>query len=285
MANEGIGNKLNGLIRNTMSSLFDQGELAQLTYSAFSVAAQFVKDSSEEDLTVQFPIGYTADKQTVEGKRVYKKEDLHRRYEFLARRQLPENGIINLITTMDALLGDLIRTVVLQYPKKIGGKRTLTLRAILEAKSIEEVHLRAADSLLNEMTYKSPLEFAHTAEEILSINLLECPAYHKYIELKATRDIVVHNRGVANEIYIRKAASHARVSSGDVVPVTESYYLESYEACLQLTEWLETQLHQHWHSSDFETRQSQTALQLEGSTAQLQIPAKPEGDEASGGDV
>jgi hypothetical protein len=36
------------------------------------------------------------------------------------------------------------------------------------------------------------------------------------------------------------------------LPVDIPYFLESYEACLQLTEWLESELDQHWHSSERE---------------------------------
>ena len=70
-------------------------------------------------------------------------------------------------------------------------------------------------------------------------------------------DIYIHNRGIANETYIRKAGMHARVSAGMNLPVDIQYFLETYESCLQMAEWMESKLHQHWHSSDFEDRQNQ----------------------------
>ena len=90
----------------------------------------------------------------------------------------------------------------------------------------------------------------------MSINLLECPAYHKYIEIKATRDIYIHNKGNANEMYLSKAGSHARVKAEEFLPIDTIYFLESFEACLQITEWLENSLHTVWHSSEFETYQN-----------------------------
>ncbi len=49
---------------------------------------------------------------------------------------------------------------------------------------------------------------------------------------------------MANEIYMRKADSHARVKAGMLLPVDTQYFLESYESCLQFTEWLEKELHE-----------------------------------------
>ncbi|MBH0194357.1 MAG: hypothetical protein HP494_01875 [Nitrospira sp.] len=164
------------------------------------------------------------------------------------------------------MLGDLIRAIVLKYPQKLGSKRMIALQTILEASSIEEIHVRATDALLNELSYKSPGEFAASAQQLLSVNLFECPSFHKYMEIKASRDIFIHNRGIANEIYERKAGSHMRVRSGMYLPADTVYFLESYEACLQLTEWLEAKLHEHWHSSFFEDKQQkQTELRLPNS--------------------
>ncbi len=164
------------------------------------------------------------------------KPELLARYQFLAFHQLPANGIAQLVTIVEALLGDVLRSVVVRYPHKLGAKRTLPLHAVLEAQTLVEVHLKATDNLLNELSYKSPAEFAEALQELLSVNLLECPAFHKYVELKATRDIHVHNRGVVNNTYLEKAGSHARAARGAFLPVHIPYFLESYEACLQVTE-------------------------------------------------
>jgi hypothetical protein len=133
---------------------------------------------------------------------------------------------------------------------------------VLKATTLQEIHLQATDALLNELSYKSPSEFADALQGLLSINLLECPAFHKYVEIKATRDIFIHNRGIANDIYMRKAGSHARVKTGVVLPIDLQYFLESYEICLQVTEWLEKELHAHWHSSQFENKHKQLEMSL-----------------------
>ncbi len=265
-----LGNLLYRLVSNARHALFNQGELAQLTYGAFDVIAGNVSSNTSESIDISFPVGYRSDKTAIQSTKTYSKPELLGRYQFLAFHQMPVNGIGQLVTIVEALLGDVLRSVVVRYPHKLGAKRNVTLQAVLEAQTIEEVHLKATDSLLNELSYKSPAEFAEALESLLSVNLLECPAFHKYIELKATRDIHVHNRGLVNDTYLKKAGSHARAARGVFLPVDIPYFLESYEASLQVTEWLERELDQHWHSSEREA-----ARMLPAESYDLSLPTGP----------
>lgn len=252
MAIPNVGNSLYHLTSNARFALFDQGELAQLTYGAFDATAENLMQSEDESIEVSYPVGYNPNRTTIQHTRKYLKDELLGRYQFLASHQLSQNGLVQIVTIIEALLGDIVRTVINRYPQKLGQKRTISLQSVLEAKSIDEIHLNATDSLLNELSYKSPKEFAESLNLYLSINLLECPAFHKYIEIKATRDVYIHNRGITNEIYTRKADSHARAKVGTNLPIDIPYFLESYEACIQLTEWLMKELHKSWPSSELE---------------------------------
>lgn len=234
--------------------MFEQGELAQLSHSAFNHVASAITDGSEQEIEVKYPVGYHPTKQPILGTLKYSKSDLINRYSYLAHTQLPIHGIFHLATLVESMFGDVIRVILMEYPGKIGSRRQVRCEEVLKAKSIEELHLHISNSILNELSYKSPTEFGKEAADIVSVNLLECSAYHQYIEMKATRDVFVHNDGVANEIYVRKAGSHARVRSGVALPINQVYFLECYESCLQLLEWFEQQLHSVWHSSEFVQR-------------------------------
>lgn len=271
-----LGNQLNQIVRASRYSMFDQGELAQLTYGAFDIAVRGIQEMQQEEIEVSFPVAYRADRTAIPTTRTYRKEQLLSKYQFLAFHQLSVNAMVQLVTLVETMLGDVVRAVVVRYPQKLGAKRNLPIQAVLESTSLEEVHLRATDALLNELAYKSPAEFADAVQPLLSINLLECPAFHRYVEVKATRDIFIHNRGIANDVYVRKAGSHARVKAGMVLPADIQYFLESYESCLQIADWLEVELHARWHSSDYEDRQNpQIELPTEVSE-QVPLPTAPE---------
>lgn len=254
MSSTNLGNQLNQIVYMARAAMFEQGELAQLTHSALDIAATSMQSMGQDEIELTFPVGYNPDKTAIQSTWKYRKEELLSRYQFLASHQLSINSIIQLVTITETMLSDIIRAVVAKYPQKLGGKRSISIQAVLESTTLEEVHLRATDTLLNELAYKSPVEFSEAMNQLLSVNLLECPAFHRYMEIKATRDIFIHNQGVANDIYIRKSGTHARVRSGVKLPTDIHYFLESYEQCLQISDWLEAELHNHWHSSDFEDR-------------------------------
>ncbi len=256
MTTANLGDELNRIVRSSCHALFVQGELAQLTHLALDYAANSVSENQSDNVEITYPIGYNADRTVMPFARTYTKQELLERYHFLTYKQLGINGVMQLVTIIESMLGDVLRSIVVRYPQKLGAKRTILVQAVLEASSLQEVHLKATDALANELSYKSPLEFAEAVDALVGVNLLACPAFHKYVEVKATRDIHVHNRGLANDIYTRKSASHARVKSGAYLPVDTNYFLESYESCLQLTDWLENELHQHWHSSELANRRS-----------------------------
>lgn len=252
MSNQNLGNQLNQIVIFARGAMFDQGELAQLTFGAFDFAARSMQEMKHDDIEVSFPVKYNPDRTSIQSTRKYSKDQLLSKYQYLAHHQLSVNGLVQLVTLVETMLSDVVRAVVVRYPQKLGGKRNISIQTVLESTTLDEVHLRATDSLLNELAYKSPAEFAESVQPLISINLLECPSFHRYVEVKATRDIFIHNRGIANDVYVRKAGSHARVKSGITLPADTQYFLESYECCLQIADWLEIALHSHWHSSDYE---------------------------------
>lgn len=56
--------------------MFDQGELAQLTYGAFDIAARSMQTSYKEEIAVTFPVGTKPDKTAMEGTRTCRKGQL-----------------------------------------------------------------------------------------------------------------------------------------------------------------------------------------------------------------
>lgn len=156
--------------------MFEQGELAQLSHSAFNHVASAITDGSEQEIEVKYPVGYHPTKQPILGTLKYSKSDLINRYSYLAHTQLPIHGIFHLATLVESMFGDVIRVILMEYPGKIGSRRQVRCEEVLKAKSIEELHLHISNSILNELSYKSPTEFGKEAADIVSVNLLECSA-------------------------------------------------------------------------------------------------------------
>ncbi len=245
---------MNRILNYSKQMIFESGEMAQLTAIALNYAANQICEGKEEEIVIEVPVGYFPDKKPILSKRKFTKGELVNKYNYLAHNQLSINGTYHLITIMEAMLNDLLYQVILKYPKKINEKKMVSARSVLSSGSVEELYINTIYSILNELSFKTPKEYAEGFKYYTSVNLLECADFHKYIEVKATRDVLIHNRGIANEVYESKAGTHARVKAGQLAPVNQIYYLESYEACLQVIEWLEIQLNDVWHSQEYEAK-------------------------------
>lgn len=254
---ETFGNRINEIIQNNKSLLFLQGEMAQLTYLSFEQNVKWVNDLEEgTTIPISYPLGYRADNTPImSNPRNYSKEELIERYAHLGLNKLPIDAIFQLVTIMETLMNDILRMILVEYPSKIPSKKKVDIDCILSSSSIEQAKLSIIDGILNEFAYKSPRDYAAEFENYTSVKLLENPVFHKYIELKATRDIHIHNSGIANDIYLTKSGVVARVKSGQYLPVDIQYFLYSYEQCLQLNEILEKELDKIWPSETYRERQ------------------------------
>jgi len=68
--------------------MFDQGELAQLTYGAFDIAARGMQEMQQDEIEVSFPVGYRANRTAIPSTRKYRKDQLLSKYQYLAFHQL-----------------------------------------------------------------------------------------------------------------------------------------------------------------------------------------------------
>jgi hypothetical protein len=263
MTTTNLGNDLYSNVTMARNLVLASGESARLTYGSLSNAADSVMQSDLAEHVIEFPIGWNADHTPMMGTRNYQKDALANRYQQLAGVTLPLNGIVHLVVIMEAMLSEIVRAIVRRYPHKLGSKRTIALESVLDSTSMDEVYIRATDAVLHDLSYLSPKEFAEEFRKLTDISLLESAPFLKYLEIKATRDVCIHNQFIANVIYERKAGSHRRVKAGMKLPIDIQYFMESYETCLQLTEWLEEELHERWHSSerdDWQARQLEMKL-------------------------
>lgn len=275
---ESFGNKLNSSIVAAKNQLFLQGEMAQLTYISFEHSNNWIDTLDKDTIPISYPIGYNADNTPLMSQpNNYSKQELKKRYNFLGLNKLPNDGIFQLVTITESLLNDILRQILLEFPKKIPAKKKIEAETILECESIEVIKLSLIDNIINEFAYKSPKDYASEFEQYTGVNLLESPVYHNYIELKATRDIHIHNNGIANNIYCSKAGILARVKAGQYLPVTLQYFLQLYEKCLQLTEILEKGLDEIWPSQAYRQRKKQGQIPSQEEAVEKSIEEEKKG--------
>ncbi len=82
---------------------------------------------------------------------------------------------------------------------------------------------------LNDLRYENLREWFATLNRAVQ---LDCPSEDEIdalAEVKAARDILEHNAGVVNDLYLRKAGKKARYTAGEQVEIDDSYHLASWQ--------------------------------------------------------
>lgn len=87
---------------------------------------------------------------------------------------------------------------------------------------------------VNELQYKRVKEWFEYIEKLAKLGCPSPDEIERIAEIKATRDILVHNRGIANAIYLEKSADLARFAVGERVEVSEHYHRESWQLVKQV---------------------------------------------------
>lgn len=154
--------------------------------------------------------------------------------EFFARAPgytsgyLAEATFQQFLTIFEAFVGDFLRLWLTAYPRSLGSK-PLTLADALDAGDVPGVVRRVVDLEVFEVTYKSPRKLFEYVERRVGLAPPAAADTDRLAEAKATRDVLVHNRGVADAEYRKKAGPLARFAAGERIDVPQPYHQEVWE--------------------------------------------------------
>lgn len=167
--------------------------------------------------------------------------------------------LVNLVAEVEGFFGSAVAAVLRLYPGKMGDRK-FTLSEIVGTSSTSELVDRAAASVINDLMYEKPLDYLKRLTEILSIERETiAPHWSSFVELKARRDLGVHNNWVANEVYLRKLGeARLRHSSsvGDHLIPDFTYLHDAIESCSSLVDTVVNLLGEKWlplHGDQVET--------------------------------
>lgn len=127
----------------------------------------------------------------------------------------------------DFLIG-LLRHWLFVHHRAI-DKRQILIGTVFEAADLNDAKIRAIDQELNALSYKKLKDWFAFQDSLVHLGCPSDDECQRLAEIKATRDVFIHNRGVANAIYVEKAGKMARFNAGDRVDVPEPYHRESWE--------------------------------------------------------
>jgi len=142
--------------------------------------------------------------------------------------QLPEATFQQFVSILEAFFADFLRLWLLAYPGSLSRKQ-VDFKTILGLQDKDAITQFVVDKELNEVTYKSPAEWFEYLETIAKLGVPTIHDIQQFAEAKASRDVLVHNRGVANKSYESKAGTLARYRTGERIEIPGDYHKKTWE--------------------------------------------------------
>lgn len=142
--------------------------------------------------------------------------------------QLAEATFQQFVSIFENYFVDLLRLWLMAYPQNLLTKK-VDLKDVLDAPDKDAITLLVVNKELIEILYKRPADWFAYLEARAKLG---CPIQNdidRIAEAKASRDVLVHSRGVASQIYESKAGSLARYKVGQRIDIPEHYHRETWE--------------------------------------------------------
>lgn len=108
------------------------------------------------------------------------------------------------------------------------------MQTIVSAPDKPAILQAMADMYVAGLAYRAPREWFKQLNEIVKLGVPSDPQVDAFAELKATRDVFVHNRGIANDLYLRKSGTLARATEGQPLDLPDQYVHDAWLVCHQL---------------------------------------------------
>lgn len=156
--------------------------------------------------------------------------ELREIYDRFISRELFENLIVTAVSQFESFLFETLRLILVTYPQKLTlnvrgmeTRREIPLEVLLEAPSREDALRQVIERQLNSLFYAAPEAYLTYLNNIASVDTSDS-AFLDYIEIKAARDIIVHNSGTINKIYLAKAGDRKRGELGERLLMDSRYF-------------------------------------------------------------
>jgi len=143
---------------------------------------------------------------------------------------------VQLLTKFEAFFFDLLKILLIQRPVRLPKKRTISYGEVVECDDLNELLGRLVAKDLNELKYQPVKDWFEKLQEIVNISPPSEQQIVRLAEMKASRDLIVHNSGIINEIYIKKVGEAARGRLGDLIAMATPYLKDSFKLLISMVE-------------------------------------------------
>lgn len=159
---------------------------------------------------------------------VFDQQALRGKMQSYVADYLRVSTFLHFISLFEDFFFDLLRLWLTAHPHSL-SRRQVDLGTILQVGDTNIILQNVIDRELNSLKYEKLADWFVYLDKLVHLG---CPApadIEALAEIKASRDILTHNRGLVNPIYLAKAGSKARFQDGERLELPELYHRTSWE--------------------------------------------------------
>ncbi|MEI8371482.1 MAG: hypothetical protein WCJ35_01475 [Planctomycetota bacterium] len=142
--------------------------------------------------------------------------------------QLAEATFQQFISIFENDFFNLLRLWLMAYPQNLIGKK-VDFKTVLDAPDKDAITFLVVNKELNEIMYDRPTGWFAYMEDKAKLGCPSPDEIEKIAEAKASRDVLVHNQGVASKTYESKAGKLARYKDSQKIDILDHYHRETWE--------------------------------------------------------
>lgn len=137
------------------------------------------------------------------------------------------------VSSFEQFMVDLLRVWLTEYPRNLSRKK-LNFQTVLEAPNKDEIVYAVVQKEVLEIGYQRVADWFAYLEKIAQLGCPNQDQIERIAEIKASRDVLVHNNGIANSIYVDKSMGRHRFADGDNLELPELYHSDSWKLLRQV---------------------------------------------------
>ncbi|MCK5321434.1 hypothetical protein KAJ38_02550 [Candidatus Pacearchaeota archaeon] len=157
-------------------------------------------------------------------------EELKSIYDKFLSRELYESFFVTLISKFEDFLESCLLIILKEHPDRIllnsegiDTSKNIDFEDILKSEDKEEIIERTISKKLATIFYAKPEQYMKYFMNITRFGIPK-EVVGQFIELKATRDIIIHNKSIINNAYLEKAKQYPRGNINEKIIFDKGYF-------------------------------------------------------------
>jgi hypothetical protein len=141
---------------------------------------------------------------------------------------LPSFNFQHFVSLFEEFFFGLLGVWLAAYPESL-SKKQLELSTVLDAPDKAAITRVVVDKELDDLKRKSVREWFEYLDKAVKLGCPTTDEIESIAEMKASRDILVHNKGIVNQVYVRKAGNRSRYAVGENLEIPPRYHGQCWE--------------------------------------------------------